>query len=404
MKKVLVLGATLDHKLLIEKLIHHGFWVILVDFSTNPVAKNSAHEYFQISTTNIPLLKQLVIDNQVKLIFSACVDSSLEPALVLSNQLELPHHFDLKKLAFISDKGLMKSLFANHQIPSSKYIVLQEGQIEELVNWIFPLVVKPIGTSSSKGVLKINDLSEVNAALREAFKLTKGNQVVLEEFVSGNELTVDIWVTEGKPMVIMISKISKSVENPDQFTINSNQFDPLIFKELFIPISAIAEKLVDALGYNSGPLMFQVIHGEQGFSVLEMSVRMGGGSKINLVKAVTGVDLLEAYISLYLNINYPIKPAKCDHYLEIVYLYAENGCIAVYGGMDEAKSEGLIEDYFIYKLEGSNIYGSTVSSDRPAAVMIKANSCEELEAKKSKIFDVVSILDNNGKDLLKKWF
>lgn len=398
------MGGTYDHKLLIDKLVCQGSWVILADYSDNPVARAAANEYFKISTTDIPALEKLCRDFGINLVLSACVDSSLEPALVLSQRLGLPHHFGVEKLPFISNKGLMKGLFSKYQIPSSNFLLIRQNEIGKIDSLKFPIVVKPIGTSSSKGVFRVNGLERVASSVNEAFELTRGDKIIVEEFVEGEELTVDVWVTGGNAQVLMISKIKKSIHNPDLFTINSNLYDPVLAREVLYPISLIAQALVEALDYLNGPLLFQLIRGDFQFSVLETSVRMGGGSKVSLIKEVTGIDLLDAYISLYFGKSTSIKNTVCDHWVEMVYFYSENGLIANYSGFEEAKKEGMIEDFFIYKLEGIQVTGSSVSSDRPAGVMIKAGSQEELNSKKSKVFDRISICNPEGDNLLKKWF
>ena len=58
-----------------------------------------------------------------------------------------------------------------------------------------PVFVKPNNGGSSVGMSKVNREEELDAALQKAFR--EDNEILVEEFISGRELTCGVLRTQG---------------------------------------------------------------------------------------------------------------------------------------------------------------------------------------------------------------
>jgi D-alanine-D-alanine ligase len=78
---------------------------------------------------------------------------------------------------------------------------------DELVNKLkFPVFVKPNNGGSSIGMSKVNSPSEeLGAAIEKAFK--EDEQVLVEEFIKGRELTIGVFKSKGKIIALPITEI-----------------------------------------------------------------------------------------------------------------------------------------------------------------------------------------------------
>jgi D-alanine-D-alanine ligase len=78
---------------------------------------------------------------------------------------------------------------------------------DELVrNLQFPVFVKPNNGGSSIGMSKVNSPSEeLGAAIEKAFK--EDEQVLVEEFIKGRELTIGVFKSKGKIIALPITEI-----------------------------------------------------------------------------------------------------------------------------------------------------------------------------------------------------
>ena len=94
------------------------------------------------------------------------------------------------------DKTLSKEVFVAGNVPTPQSEVIRPGQKPTLP---LPLVVKPPREGSSVGVEIVREAARLDAALEAVAKF--GDDLLVEEFISGKELTVAILDGEALPVV-----------------------------------------------------------------------------------------------------------------------------------------------------------------------------------------------------------
>jgi len=91
----------------------------------------------------------------------------------------------------------------------SESLVLREGQTvsnEEVAQKIgFPCFVKPNVGGSSFGVTKVKIIDQVQPAIAKAFD--EGNEVMIEAFMAGTEITCGIYKTKQKTQVLPVTEV-----------------------------------------------------------------------------------------------------------------------------------------------------------------------------------------------------
>jgi D-alanine-D-alanine ligase len=104
------------------------------------------------------------------------------------------------RLAF--DKIASKRKFDEAGVPHAKWEILGAGQLPRIP---VPLVAKPPREGSSVGVHIVHRADELPAALEDC--LARDSEVLVEEFISGRELTVGIVGGEALPVVEIVPKV-----------------------------------------------------------------------------------------------------------------------------------------------------------------------------------------------------
>ncbi len=102
------------------------------------------------------------------------------------------------RLAF--DKILSKARFVDHNVPTARYEILHNGNLPSLRP---PLVVKAPREGSSVGVYIVKEPAELPDAIAAAHGF--GTPLLVEEFVSGRELTVGILGRRALPVVEIVT-------------------------------------------------------------------------------------------------------------------------------------------------------------------------------------------------------
>ena len=132
---------------------------------------------------------------------------------------KLQGYFDLIRLPYSCCGVLAAALtfnkfFCNHYlngfgIPIAKSIVLNKGEkVEEeaIVSQLgLPLFVKPNGGGSSYGTSKVKEATQLTQAVNAA--LVEGDQVIIESFMKGTEITCGVYKTKEKSVVFPITEV-----------------------------------------------------------------------------------------------------------------------------------------------------------------------------------------------------
>jgi len=213
-----------------------------------------------------------------------------------------------------SSKVFSKNLMKKYGIPTAEYEVFSEP--EKAVEYIekrghFPVVVKADGLALGKGVIIAKTLTEAKAAVKEIMEDKKfgdsGNNVVVEEFLTGPEVSV-LAFTDGialKPMVS--SKDHKRAYDNDEGlntggmgTISPNPYYTDEIAE--ICRKTIFEPTVAAMNSENrtfkGCLYFGLMITPDGPKVIEYNARFGDPeTQVVLPRLKTDlVDIIEAVI------------------------------------------------------------------------------------------------------------
>lgn len=104
--------------------------------------------------------------------------------------------------ALAMDKGMAKQLFIQNGIPTPKGISVKKGEEKANVAELgltLPCVVKPCCGGSSIGVSIVRTEDEYKTALAEAFHWE--NELVIEEYIEGRELSVGVIDFEALPII-----------------------------------------------------------------------------------------------------------------------------------------------------------------------------------------------------------
>lgn len=100
------------------------------------------------------------------------------------------------------DKNLAKAAFVAAGVPTPKSEIVDVSNGVKLPSFSVPFVVKAPCQGSSVGVHIVKDSAKAMAAMEDAAKY--GNEILVEEFVSGYELTVAILDDQAYPVVHII--------------------------------------------------------------------------------------------------------------------------------------------------------------------------------------------------------
>jgi len=101
------------------------------------------------------------------------------------------------------DKFASKDKFLEHGINTPEHVLVKTAEAVASFELWMPCVIKPRWEGSSIGLSIVFSYDELEPALEEAFKF--GEEVIIERFISGREITVGILEEEALPIVEIVA-------------------------------------------------------------------------------------------------------------------------------------------------------------------------------------------------------
>ena len=398
MKKALVLAGGQPQIELIKELKKRGYFVILADYYENPIAREYADRFYQKSTLDIDAMRAIAINEQVNMIITCCTDQALAVVSQLSEELHLPCYVGSDIGLWVTNKQYMKELFTKNGIPTASHQIVKS--YDEVTAKQFPLIVKPVDCNSSKGVVKVYSDEQLKEAITNAVAFSRTHTAVVEQFIDGQEISVDLFVKNGKAQLLCLS-CNEKIPSEHKFVIYKNRYLIERTDTLATKIEQVAQKIVDAFGLVNCPMLMQLLHKDGDIWVIEFSARTGGCVKYRMIELASGVNIIKATVDLFENKLPDIQPHQPSNYIANEFIYCNNGVFSHLEGFEECKDTGIIENYYPLKTKGMSLTGVNSSGDRIAAVTYVAGSYEDYVNKHNEFINKVKVIDTDGNDIMR---
>ena len=219
-----------------------------------------------------------------------------------------------KKAAIIEgSKAFSKELMKKYNIPTAAYEIFSDMDkaLEYVKTCPVPVVVKADGLALGKGVI----IAETRQAVEDAVKTImgdkifgdSGNQVVIEEFLTGPEVSV-LSFTDGKTIVPMISSMDHKRALDGDKGLNTGGMGTVAPNPYYTEdvaktcMETIFKPTIEAMNKEgrsfSGCLYFGLMITEKGPKVIEYNCRFGD-PETQVVLPLLESDLLDIMLKIY---------------------------------------------------------------------------------------------------------
>ncbi len=398
--KALVLCGGVPQIALIKELKNRGITTVLADMNENVAARKYADIFYPVSVLDVNGVREVAEKEKVDFVITVCADQVLQVVAQVSEMLGLPCYIDFETAQNVSKKSYMKRIFMENGVPTSKYIIMDEFDEEKIAELKFPIIVKPVDSYSSRGVCKVTDIESLKAAFEVAKNISRTKTAIVEEFVEGEEVTVDVYVENGVAKILTTSNSDKV--QGEGFVIHRTRNPASITKEVYEQIKDTAQKIADGFKLYNSPMLIQLLTDGKKISVIEFCARTGGGIKFRLIKRVSGFDVVKAVVDLTLGEKPHYEDdGKKRPFIINEFLYAKPGVLDRFEGFEELLDEGIINEFYYFRSKGAEVGNVKSSGDRIACFTIQTNDIEELKQKHDIANKRIKALSADGEDLIR---
>ena len=269
-------------------------------------------ECVNIGAKDIDAIVKFAVDNKIDFAIVAPDDPLVLGAVDALNEVGIKCFGPRANAAIIEgSKVFSKNLMKKYNIPTAAYEVFSDANkaLEYLKTSDYPIVIKADGLALGKGVLICENFEEasdaIDSIMNDKIFGESGNNIVIEEFLTGPEVSV-LSFTDGKVVIPMVSSMDhkRALDNDEGLntggmgTIAPN---PCYTKELSdICMKTIFEPTMEAMNKEGrtfkGCLYFGLMITPKGPKVIEYNCRFGD-PETQVVLPLLESDLLEIMIA-----------------------------------------------------------------------------------------------------------
>lgn len=407
MKKVLILGANPETVSLIDKAKSMGLYVIVTDNNPNAYAKQFADKAYNIDATDEKAILELALSEKVDGVLVGVAEALLPTYCKVCEKLKMPCYSTLDKFEIMVRKDLFKEICRQNEVPT-----IEEYDMQHEETIVYPVIVKPVDSCSSKGITICYNKTELKAAVEYAHSFSSSKKCLIEQYMTGDEVISYYVIQDGEPIFVgMCDRYTyksgnNTVQLPTSYIFPSRHINSYI-KSADLPI----KRMIRKLGLENGSIFFQCFVDRNGVvRVYEPGYRLNGAQEHIIISKVSGIDAKEMYINLSLTgrvseknltaLSNPIpKQISCK-----LSPLVKTGVISSIAGIDEIKKLSDVISVNPSYRKGDTVTGEGTLKQIVCRFYIVSDNKNNLINTVNRIYDLLKVVDENGENMLIGYF
>ncbi|HEY3284711.1 MAG TPA: ATP-grasp domain-containing protein [Armatimonadota bacterium] len=404
-KRVLIIGGGPTQVPLLEAALGLGLHAIVADPAPVNAGVWRAHQVVRLGTADPEGLLLAAKDLKVDGVITSTMDSSVPVIGYLNEQLGLR---GIRRQAGLTaaNKVEAKKAFQQARVPTARCFTLPaQGDSSELLKRLevrrreagleYPLILKPGKGASSQGVYRLDSPREAQAHLEDACRWSQeaGADLLLEEFMVGREVSVEIVVVGDRPVILQLT--DKTI-TPPPVCVEVGHLQPSTSWEdpqLLAQIRDVAERAIRCLGLTDWPCHLELMVTADGPKVVEINPRISGDTiGSHLVPRSTNVSFLELALKAVLGeLDYEALTAEVDSFRQCVAVRFVPPVAGKHLKSIRVPNQSKVDAVVNYVSYGHRMGPFLSNYDRLAGYITVAPTREQARSQLDEIFDGLEV-------------
>lgn len=381
MKKVLVIGAGPLQLPLIKKVKELGHQAICVDGNPNALGFTIADKYKHINIVDQDACLEYAKEQEIEGVLTVATDYGVLTVAHIAKEMKLPglsyHVAQMIKNKHLVSERLIQSdvlkLRQSYQISDIEQVEMVKEELQ------YPVIVKPIDGSGSRGITVVTKKNELREATIEAINLSVTKNALIETFIDGKEYGVELFVDNFEVHVLAI--LDKVMTLPPDFAElgHATVVDDL---ELRKRIIAKVTDAVKALEINMGSVNMDILVTEKDVEIIDIGARAGGNLiSSHIVPLSTGVDLYGNSIKVSLGEKADFTQNNNLNYIATRVLNFTQGEVRKVHDIQALYRLEYVKDIILNIQEGSQVREYHNNLDSCGYIVVEGSSIEDAQQK-----------------------
>lgn len=382
-KKIMLLGG-IHYLLPVIKAAHEqGYYVITADYLPDNIAHKYSDEYVNVSITDKEAVLKTAQEHQIDGIISFGVDPGVVAAAYVQEKMGLPSMGPYESVVILQNKDLFRAFLQEHgfNCPKSKgYSTIDEALAD--IDWLtWPMIVKPTDSAGSKGVTRVDSISEYEAAVKYAFDKSIKGHIIVEQYLDkvGCSSDTDSFLLDGKFCFVSYNAQRFDADAANPYAPSAYTW-PSTFPEHEAYLTAELQRLMDLLHMQTSVFNIETRIALDGKTYIMECTPRGGGNRLSeMLRYATGVDMITAQVRAAVGDTVgeiEQKPYN-GHWAEVILHAANAGLFAGIEIASSLKAEVIERDLWV--TEGDKVDAFHGANDAIGTLVLRFEDKEKME-------------------------
>ena len=277
---------------------------------------------------------------------------------------------------------------------------LKEGYeaVEELG---FPCVVKPSENMGARGVKRIDSKEDFRAGYELALGYSSVGEVIVEEYLEGDELSVDALIEGGRVHILGIA--DRLIGRGEDFVEEGHILPTGKSGEVIEEVKRVMEGGVRGLGLDMGGAKGDIKVTEGGVKIVELAARLSGGFMSGYTyRYATGSNILEWAIEIAM--RGVLSGGEIERMMDMGFggvsmeksIILPTGVIEKIEGVAEAKAMDGVKHIFMNIQEGDWVKRARNNVEKNGHVIVSGADRRSVEEVMEEVFKTIRIQVREG--------
>lgn len=366
-----------------------GYYVITCDYLPDNPAHSYADEYYNVSIIEKDAVLKLAKDLKIDGIIAYATDPGVEPAAWVADKLNLPSS-PYESVKILQNKALFRAFLTEHGFNVPRAKGYKEDETNDAIRdvdegyFTLPIIVKPVDSAGSKGVMRVDSIDQLNNAICFALEHSLSGAFIIEEFITqhGFSSDTDCFSKDGELTFCSFNCQMFDADAANPYTPSGFSWPSSMSSEHQTELRSELQRLMDLLHMGTTIYNIETREGIDGKAyIMEVSPRAGGNRLAEMLKIVSGQNLIANALRAAVG-------DEVDELTDPVY----SGCLAEYilhsekdGTFVELAIDPEFERSFVVEQDlwvkaGDTVRAFSGANETIGTLVLRFSNFEELEA------------------------
>ncbi len=380
-KTIMLLGGSAQQVIAIETAKRLGYRTVVCDYLPDNPGQHHADTFYLESTTDKETMLRIAREEEIDGILAYASDPAAPTAAYVAQELGLPGNpYDSVEILCHKDRFRAFLKENSFTVPSAQAFTERADAVDYLKKADFPVIVKPVDSSGSKGVMVVDHAGQAEKAVEAAFSFSREGRIIVEDYViASDDLFIggDIIIAEGK---VIVWGLMKSVRDDkvNRLVPVGEAYPAPLTPDQEMNIHRELERMVNLLDIQYGSMNVEVaVNSREEVYLIDIGPRSGGNMIPELMGKIFSIDAASLNIRAAMGerIDDEIQEGQ-GAWTEYVLHTDRDG---VYGGLFISEDiRPYVDECFVYAQNGEPVYAFDNASKAVGIVFLKFENKEQM--------------------------